>query len=71
MGFFLTLMLAHLQEGEFGLFFPVSGSLKEGKRLALSDHIWGSTKEEAEGRSHMFPVTPPRAEMEWTRNVLH
>lgn len=28
-----------------------------GQGLALSDHIWGSAKEQAESRSHMFPVT--------------
>lgn len=71
MGFFLTLRLTPLQEGEFGLFFPTKGFLKEGKRLGLSHHIWGSIKEEAEGRSHMFPVITPRAETEWMRSVLH
>jgi len=37
MGFFLTLRLAPLQEGEFGLFFPTRGSLKEGRR------VWAGT----------------------------
>jgi len=71
MGFFLTLRLAPLQEGEFGLFFPTRGSLKEGRRLALSDHIWGPTMEQTEGRRHMFPIITPKAETKWVRSMLH
>lgn len=36
----------------------------------LPDHIWASTKEWTEGRSHTFPVVTARAGAEWMRGVL-
>lgn len=36
------------------VFSPTRSTLKEGRRLALPDHIWGSTREKTEGRSHAF-----------------
>ena len=44
----------------------------EGRQEAvLPDHLWDSTKEEMEGRSHTFPVITAREGTEWMRSVMH
>ena len=43
MFFFSPIRLTNTHESVFS---PIRSSLKEGRRLALPDHIWGSTKEQ-------------------------